>query len=90
MIPHNSMLAIFNLGTPEIILIGVVALLLFGSRLPEVMRGLGKGVVEFKKGLRDVQDEVERSSHEPPAAPPPSSNSQPLLTSTPRDDAPHP
>lgn len=50
---NTQLLAIFNLGTPEIILIGVVALLLFGNWLPEVMRSLGKGVVEFKKGLHD-------------------------------------
>ena len=45
------------LGVPEMIVIGIVALLLFGKRLPEVARSLGKGVVEFKKGLRGIDDE---------------------------------
>lgn len=48
----------FGLGTPEILAILVVLLLLFGSRLPSVMRGLGKSVTEFKKGMNDITDEV--------------------------------
>jgi len=52
--------AIFNLGAPEAILIGIVALILFGPRLPSVMRSLGKGIVEFKKGIRDTEDEISR------------------------------
>lgn len=44
----------------ELIVIMVVALLLFGRRLPEVAKNLGKGVVEFKKGLRGIEDEVDR------------------------------
>lgn len=48
-----------NIGPWEVIIIAVVALLLFGRRLPEVGRSLGRGIVEFKKGLRDVQDSVE-------------------------------
>ena len=38
-------------------MIGIIALLLFGKRLPEVARSLGKGVVEFKKGLNGIDDE---------------------------------
>ncbi len=50
-----------NLGTGEIILIAVAILLLFGGRkIPELMRGLGKGVRSFKDGLNEVTDEVNR------------------------------
>lgn len=50
-----------NLGTGEIILIAVVVLLLFGGRkIPELMRGLGKGFRSFKDGLNEVTDEVNR------------------------------
>lgn len=46
----------FGLGLWEILLIAAVVLLLFGSRLPGLMRSLGKSVVEFKKGLNDTDD----------------------------------
>lgn len=56
-------LALFgNLGTMELIIILVVGLLLFGKRLPEVGKSLGKGIVEFKKGLKGVEDDVETAS----------------------------
>ena len=45
-------------GPLEILVIGVVALLIFGSRLPQVMRSFGKGIVEFKKGLKGIEDQV--------------------------------
>ena len=52
-------------GPGEWILIAGIALLLFGKRLPEVGRSLGKGIVEFKKGLKGIEDEVETASAAP-------------------------
>ena len=50
-----------SLGTTEIIFICLVILVLFGAkRIPEFMQGLGKGVREFKKAARDIQDEIEK------------------------------
>jgi sec-independent protein translocase protein TatA len=46
-------------GGIEWIIILIVALLIFGKRLPEVMKSIGKGIVEFKKGVSGVEDEVE-------------------------------
>lgn len=45
------------IGTTELLLIGGIALLLFGGKkLPEMMRGLGQGVREFKKGVNDIKE----------------------------------
>lgn len=46
-----------GIGSWELVLLLIVALLLFGKRLPEVARNLGKGIMEFKKGLYDIQDQ---------------------------------
>lgn len=52
------MFAFINLGYPEMLVIGLVGVLMFGKRLPEVGRSLGKGLVEFKKGLSGVEDSL--------------------------------
>jgi sec-independent protein translocase protein TatA len=44
-------------GGYEVVIIGFVALLIFGNRLPTLMRSLGQGVTEFKKGINGVEDE---------------------------------
>lgn len=50
---------LFALGTGEIILIALVVLLIFGGKkIPELMRGLGKGVSQFKKGIKDIDEEI--------------------------------
>ncbi len=61
MMTLNGILAFLNLGTGEIILIVAVILLLFGGRkIPELMRGLGKGVKSFKQGMNEVEDELKK------------------------------
>jgi sec-independent protein translocase protein TatA len=51
-----------QLGMMEMVVVMGVAVLLFGKRLPEVGRSLGKGIIEFKKGLRGIEDEFDLSS----------------------------
>jgi sec-independent protein translocase protein TatA len=59
-------LAMFGLpGGTEWIIILIIGLLLFGRRLPEVGRSIGQSIVEFKKGLKGVTDEVEQASNQP-------------------------
>lgn len=57
-----------NIGWTEMVVIGVVMLLLFGRRLPEVGRSLGQGIVQFKKGLKDIGDEVDTQARKPEPA----------------------
>jgi sec-independent protein translocase protein TatA len=67
-------LALWHPSFAELMIIMVIALLLFGKRLPEVARSLGKGVVEFKKGIKGVEDKVDdverqidrQSEYQPP------------------------
>ena len=81
----NVMFGIFNLGGGEIILILALVLILFGAKkLPELAKGLGTGIKEFKKATRDVTDEMHSAMEEPPPAPkplpPPSTPVQPEQT----------
>lgn len=58
----NTMFGLLNLGGMEIILILALVLILFGAKkLPELAKGLGQGIKEFKKATREVTDEVQRS-----------------------------
>jgi sec-independent protein translocase protein TatA len=71
----HPLVGFMNLGFQEMLIIAVIGVLLFGRRLPEVGRYLGKGIVEFKKGLKGLEDEVETTSSsarpEPSALEPP-------------------
>lgn len=52
-------LLIGGLGTPEILVIALVVLLLFGGKkIPELMKGVGKGINSFKKGLNETDEEI--------------------------------
>ena len=74
----NTMFAIFDLGGGQILLILALILIFFGAkRIPDLAKGLGQGIKEFKKATREVTDEIERSASDNS----PSPNRQ--LTSTP-------
>jgi sec-independent protein translocase protein TatA len=57
----------FGIGSTELIICGIIAVLLFGSRLPTVARSLGRSLNEFKRGMRDVEDEVKDAIYSEPA-----------------------
>ena len=54
-----------GVGPQEMLIFGVIAVLLFGSRLPEVGRSLGKSLMEFKKGLQGIESELHAAIHQP-------------------------
>jgi len=55
-------LAFITPGWPELIILAVVGVLIFGKRLPEVGKSIGTGIVEFKKGLSGVQEEIDNQA----------------------------
>ena len=57
--------AMFGLGPMELLIVAGIVLLLFGTRLPKVMRSLGEGIVEFKRGVQGVEDERAGRGNEP-------------------------
>jgi sec-independent protein translocase protein TatA len=77
----NPLFAVFEgLFGPHMLILLIIGILLFGKRLPEVGRSLGKGIVEFKKGLKGLEDDIQdnvsntsapehRASIEPPRPP---------------------
>jgi sec-independent protein translocase protein TatA len=68
-----SLLAVFGLGGPELLLILAVVLLLFGAKkLPELAKGLGRSVKEFKKASNEIEEEEQAAK----AAPAPVANAE--------------
>ena len=55
----NELLFLGNLGTGEIVIIAIVVLLLFGGKkIPELMKGIGKGVKNFEDGVKGLEDDI--------------------------------
>ena len=55
----DQLLFLGNLGTVEIIIIAIIVLLLFGGKkIPELMKGIGKGVKNFKDGVKGLEDDI--------------------------------
>lgn len=68
---YQPLIAIFGLGGPEIALILFLILLLFGAkRLPELARGFGKSIREFKKATSEVEQDIRTAIDEPGQKPP--------------------
>ncbi|HTQ38602.1 MAG TPA: twin-arginine translocase TatA/TatE family subunit [Pirellulales bacterium] len=55
------------LAPSHVLIIAIAALFLFGDRLPEVMRSVGKGILEFKKGMRGIESAIEAAATASPA-----------------------
>lgn len=56
---------LFSVGAPEIILISLIVLLLFGAKkIPELMRSIGKGIKNFKEGVRETENEIKNETNE--------------------------
>ncbi|MGE0605898.1 MAG: twin-arginine translocase TatA/TatE family subunit [Pirellulales bacterium] len=82
----NLPLAFMGIGPMEMVIVGIIAVLLFGKRLPEVGRSLGKGLMEFKKGVSGIQDELYGATN-PPARSTTASSSSRFSDIDDRDEA---
>lgn len=59
-------MTLLMIGAPEIIFIAVIVLLLFGGKkIPELMKGIGKGVRSFKEGMNNVEEEIKKPIEDP-------------------------
>ncbi|MDR2497908.1 MAG: twin-arginine translocase TatA/TatE family subunit [Tannerellaceae bacterium] len=64
----NHLLFLPNLGTGEIIIIAFAILLIFGGKkIPELMKGIGKGVKNFKDGVKGLEDDINLNDNDTPA-----------------------
>lgn len=74
----------FGIGPMEMVIVGIVAVLLFGSRLPSVARSLGKSMTEFKKGMRDFENEMHNEVYSDP--PPRVTHDKTIENKSPEDE----
>ena len=65
----TPLFGLFNLGGQEMVILLIIGVLLFGRKLPEVGRYLGKGIVEFKKGIKGLEDEIDTAAAPRPQEP---------------------
>ena len=65
----DNLFLLFGLGTTEIVLIVLAVLLLFGGRkIPELMKGLGKGIKQFKDGMHGLEDDLKDTPRKDPSS----------------------
>jgi sec-independent protein translocase protein TatA len=77
----NVLLGLWEPGMGQILLILVVVLVMFGAKkLPELARGFGQGIKEFKKATREVSEDINRPVEEPPKTEPTSKSQGPTTT----------
>jgi len=79
-----------NIGFGELLLIFIVLVVFFGpKRIPDIAQSIGKGIREFKRAMKDVQDEVQKAVEDPPKPKPaePKKIEQPLPTQELKTDA---
>jgi len=88
----NTLAFLQNINGPEILLIFLIVLLLFGAkRLPELSKSLGKSIREFKKATSEIEDDIRTAMDEEPAKPkPPTPAPKPVESESQATSAPEP
>ena len=75
MLQNDWIVFAFGIGLQEMVILGAIGVLLFGKRLPDVGRQLGKGLAEFKKGIHGIESEINSAVDSATYASPSSSSS---------------
>jgi sec-independent protein translocase protein TatA len=83
----SPLFAIFDISPVTMMIVGALAVLLFGERLPEVARSVGKGFMEFKRGMSGIQDEI-RNAIDTAASTPSSTSSTSSYSALPQSGEP--
>ena len=87
----NAILGVWDMGMGQIILILLVVLLMFGAKkLPDLAKGLGQGIKEFKKATRDIQDEVTKAANAPDESPSKPTPPEPPKSASSESEKPQP
>lgn len=84
---------LFGLGPAELLVIAILGLLLFGRKLPDLGRHLGKGIVEFKKGMKGLEDDMGEAYNSPSGGTTPAEAPRPpqrITASAPKFEEPNP
>jgi sec-independent protein translocase protein TatA len=76
----GGLFALFDISPVTLMILGVLAVLLFGDRLPEVARSVGKYLMEFKKGMRNIEQELHSVIYDATSTTTASSTSTPSIT----------
>ena len=67
---HHVVAQMFSMpGWGELLIVAFIGLLLFGKRLPDVGRSLGRSIIEFKKGISGIEDQINEASNRPSSTP---------------------
>ncbi|MEE9404748.1 MAG: twin-arginine translocase TatA/TatE family subunit [Algisphaera sp.] len=94
--PHTLIAFLGNIGPWQLAVLAILGVLIFGKRLPEVGKSLGKGIVEFKKGLSGIEEDLQQpntpapnhqlTADQPAPTPPPAPSATPLATPETREE----
>lgn len=86
----NTLAFLGPIGMPEMIILGLLGVLIFGKRLPEVGKSLGKGIVEFKKGLQGIDDDAEATAQKSKQLDPPQTQQTETISTEAKSETPAP